>query len=78
MPGYLNQGIGTALLSEVEKVAKALNLSTLTVNSTITAKSFYEKNGFTCNGEPEYVGDILGEFPLIKYLKKVNTSILKS
>ena len=39
------------------------------VISTITAKNFYERNGFVENGEPEYVGNILGDFPLTKHLK---------
>lgn len=68
LPAYLYQGVGKALLKEIERIAKSSGIKVLSVVSTITAKTFYEKNGFVKNGEPEYVGDILGDFPLIKHL----------
>jgi histone acetyltransferase (RNA polymerase elongator complex component) len=52
----------------MERIAKLSGIQALSVVSTITAKNFYERNGFVKNGEPEYVGAILGDFPLIKHL----------
>ncbi len=68
LPGYLHRGIGTLLLDKIDKTARQLKLNEISVTSTITAKKFYEKNGFIENGEPKLVGNILGDFPLIKYL----------
>lgn len=68
LPGYIYKGVGKVLLKEIEHIAKSLGIKALSVVSTITAKNFYERNGFVKNGEPEYVGSILGDFPLIKHL----------
>lgn len=68
LSAYLYQGVGKALLNEMEQVARSSRIKALSVVSTITAKNFYERNGFVKNGEPEYVGAILGDFPLIKNL----------
>lgn len=58
--------MGTA--SSIEKHAKSLGLRNITTVSTITAKPFYERNGFLKNGDTLYVGEIPGDFPLIKAL----------
>lgn len=68
---YRYKGVGKVLLNEMEHIAKSSGIKTLSVISTITAKKFYERNGFVTNGEPAYVGDILGDFPLIKHLNRV-------
>ena len=68
LPEYKNQGIGKQLLNTLEKYAKTLGLRSIKTVSTITAKSFYERNGFVKNGDALYVGEILGDFPLIKEL----------
>lgn len=68
LPSYLYKGVGKFLLNEMEHVAKSNGIQALTAISTITAKSFYEKRGFIKNGEPGYVGSLLGDFPLIKAL----------
>lgn len=67
LPAYINQGVGKALLNELERIAKSSGIKALSVVSTITAKNFYERNGFVKSGEPEYVGSILGDFPLVKH-----------
>jgi GNAT superfamily N-acetyltransferase len=46
LPGYVKMGIGKALLNKLIQVAKRSKIKELTVNSTITAKPFYRKNGF--------------------------------
>lgn len=68
LPTHLHQGIGKSLLNKIQAAASELGLLTLSVISTITAKDFYERNGFIPNGAPEVVGPVLGDFPLIKYL----------
>ena len=68
LPAYIYKGIGKTLLKKMEHIAKLSGIKALSVVSTITAKNFYEKNGFVKSSEPEYVGTILGDFPLVKYL----------
>lgn len=68
LPAFIYKGIGKILLKKIEEIAQESGIKVLSVISTITAKKFYERNGFIKSGEPEYVGSILGEFPLIKHL----------
>ena len=68
LPSHIYKGVGKVLLKEMEHIAKSSGIQSLSVVSTITAKHFYERNGFIKSGEPEYVGAILGDFPLIKHL----------
>ncbi len=68
LPQYFRQGIGTVLLREVECYAADHSIHTITVDSTITAKEFYLKQGFVANGAPNKVANYLGEFPLRKSL----------
>lgn len=68
LSSHIYKGVGKILLKEMEHIAKLSGIKVLSVISTITAKNFYERNGFVKNGEPEYVGAIPGDFPLIKYL----------
>lgn len=44
--GMQQQGIGKALLNEIEKMATEHGISELTVASTVNAVGFYEKKGF--------------------------------
>lgn len=66
LPEYKNKGVGKKLLAGLESFAKSADLSEITVVSTITAKSFYERNGFEKQAEPLYTGNLLSDFPLIK------------
>lgn len=43
--------IGQALLKTLESKALELNLKRLRLHSTVTAKNFYERNGYTNLGE---------------------------
>ena len=45
------KGIGTALLKALESKARELGLKKLALHSTVTAKDFYEKNGYSNLGE---------------------------
>jgi N-acetylglutamate synthase-like GNAT family acetyltransferase len=46
-PGFQNRGIGSALLTKIESEAIGLGLSNLFADVSITAKSFFEKRGFS-------------------------------
>lgn len=65
-PGHLHRGIGKLLLEKFEEAAKFNNISEISVDSTITAKNFYLKNGFSLCGEQKIIGGIVGQFPMKK------------
>jgi len=68
LPEYLNRGIGKILLNKMEQDARRCGIKAIKVNSSITAKKFYFRNGFAEIGPPKYMGKILGEFPMRKIL----------
>lgn len=45
-PSVTGQGVGARLLAALERQARAWGLAMLTLDSTVTAKSFYERHGF--------------------------------
>jgi L-amino acid N-acyltransferase YncA len=66
LPEALHQGIGKKMLQALEAQAFASGVDHIRVVSSITAKAFYERNGYVSNGAPRPVGRIVGDFPLIK------------
>lgn len=66
LPEALHHGIGKRMLQALETHAIAFGLGHVDVVSTITAKAFYERNGYVSNGAPRHVGRIIGDFPLVK------------
>ena len=66
LPEFLFQGIGKKMLALMEKKIISTGIHEIIVVSSITAKPFYERNGYVKNGEPIRVGNIQGDFPLIK------------
>lgn len=66
IPEYFGKGAGAQMLAALEEWARSQGVPELRCMSTITAKHFYERNGFVLSGNPKYVGGILGEFPLSK------------
>jgi len=50
-PDYVGQGVGTALLKRLEEEAKKRGITKFSVTSTITAKAFYQKQGYKVLGE---------------------------
>jgi N-acetylglutamate synthase-like GNAT family acetyltransferase len=68
LPEYLQKGVGKALLHKIEAVARENSLTTLSARSTITAKTFYEKNGFTPIQDKTTDEVLLNEYPLEKRL----------
>ena len=48
---HQREGIGSALLAQVEKTANELELTEINVQSSITAKPFFEAQGFKLTGQ---------------------------
>ncbi|MBE9121416.1 GNAT family N-acetyltransferase [Tychonema sp. LEGE 07199] len=57
LPEFQNQGIGTKLIENLIVKAQAKNLKTLRLKSRINAIKFYQRIGFTEEGNPS---DFLG------------------
>lgn len=66
-PAYQGQGLGKKLVQEAEKFTHQKGFSCLTLHARETACSFYQKLGYTCEGERfEEVG--LPHFRFTKFL----------
>lgn len=48
---HQREGIGSALLAQLEKTANELELTEINVQSSITAKPFFEAHGFKLTGQ---------------------------
>jgi L-amino acid N-acyltransferase YncA len=72
LPEALHQSIGKRMLQALEAQAIASGVDHIEVVSSISAKSFYERNGYVSNGAPRYVGRIIGDYPLIKTMPHNN------
>ncbi len=68
-PTGLYQGYGKAMLQAMERQGVQWGLDALRLNSSITAKVFYERNGYRLTGEPKMFGSTLGDFPMAKKLE---------
>ncbi len=69
VPEALKQGYGKAMLQALEAQAIEWGVEAMRLHSSITAKAFYEGNGFALCGEPKLYGSTLGDFPLLKELR---------
>ena len=43
---YIGRGVGSALMKKAEQVIRRLGRKSMTVTSSLTARAFYEKQGF--------------------------------
>lgn len=50
---HMGLGIATALLARAEDACRAAGRSTMTVHSSLNARSFYERLGFVATEEPQ-------------------------
>lgn len=66
IPQVLHKGVGKNMLAKLEIHARLSRIKDIKAVSSLSAKDFYERNGYVQNGTPKYVGQILGDFPLIK------------
>lgn len=69
-PDFAKKGVATALLKQIEKHAEAEGLQRIFVESSITAKPFFEKHGFAVIKEQtvEIRGQQLTNFQMEKFL----------
>lgn len=56
VPEALGHGLGKAMLAEMERLARAQGHAKLALHSTITARTFYEAQGFQTLAEVEKLG----------------------
>lgn len=49
-PAWQSRGVGTRLLAQLERNAKALGIESLRVEASITGTSFYERHGYCRSG----------------------------
>ena len=68
LPEALYQGTGKRMLQSLEDHAVRTGIQQISLMSSIPARAFYERNGYVPAGEPEYVGPVLGHFPMSKDL----------
>jgi putative acetyltransferase len=68
---YQGQGIGTALMAHIHTLAEKQNITQLSADVSITAKSFFEFNGFkVVNHQAVPIrGQVLTNFKMIKTFK---------
>ena len=64
-PQFARQGIGTQLLAALEQTAITHNIKTLKVAASLTARSFYQRNGYRVMGESYLVA---GNGLRVKYI----------
>lgn len=57
-PAYQGQGIGTKMLDHLLKAAQAMDAKTFWFDARESALPFYERNGYTPEGERFFKGDI--------------------
>ena len=58
LPGYRNRGIGQKLLQYVLQVAANQKLENVYLHAQVSAITFYEKQGFTADGETFFEASI--------------------
>lgn len=66
---HLRKGVGSQLLKVAEDSLKKLGCQEITFESSITAKDFYEKNGYKVGKKVAYHGD--NDAPVFKMSKKL-------
>jgi GNAT superfamily N-acetyltransferase len=67
-PEVVRSGVGRALLGALEAHARQWNITHLTLNSSLAARSFYERCGYVSAGEPTPLCGILRCYPYAKTL----------
>jgi GNAT superfamily N-acetyltransferase len=64
------QGIGRALIRRIESEALSRGLAQLVLWSSGTARGFYERLGYTPNGEATTAYGVLKQYPYLKALRE--------
>lgn len=68
LPEALHRGIGKAMLLRLENEARAVGLREIWLNSSITARQFYLRNGYHPSGDPLLLLGAIRAYPLRKKL----------
>ncbi len=71
LPGYRNNGIGSALLQFILKNIETTNLNQVFLHAQTTAIKFYERQGFISHGDIFHEANI----PHREMLKKLNSNL---
>ena len=66
-PDHQGRGLGSALLAALESTAKARRQTQLTVKSSLTAATFYERQGYRRLGD-QLDGTFMPRVPMVKRL----------
>lgn len=66
LPGYIKKGIGEFIYENIENRLLNNGITKVIAYSTISARPFYLKMGFSSFGSPVKVGGFDGEYPLEK------------
>ena len=54
-PEATRQGVGSALVREIERAARERNLTFLELDSSVTAEPFYRAHGYEVRGQGEHI-----------------------
>ncbi len=73
VPEVLHQGVGKRLLTAMEQQASTLGHAHVCLESSVTARDFYLRNGYHSNGASTHRNQITG-FPMIKYFENQQPS----
>ena len=66
VPEVQHLGVGKAMLTAIEAQVASWGLKSTQLESTLSAKSFYERNGYSSAGEPVVVFAAQRAFPMRK------------
>ena len=66
VPEVKGAGVGYQLLSHLEAWGRDEGHRRFSTVSTVTARAFYERQGYRLAGEPVYVGETVVEYPMVK------------
>jgi len=67
-PGFTRLGVGRRLLLAMEAQARHWRLGSVHLQSSLTARDFYERCGYVASGEPVGVFGVLRGYPYAKAL----------
>ncbi|MEH2365736.1 GNAT family N-acetyltransferase [Nostoc sp.] len=70
-PSFGRSGVGTAILQELERLAREQKLSELHLNASLNAEPFYQVNGYMNEGFEEHTLRYGRKMPSIRMRKKL-------
>ncbi|MDZ8084378.1 MAG: GNAT family N-acetyltransferase [Nostoc sp. DedQUE12b] len=70
-PSFGRSGVGTAILQELERLARERGLSELHLNASLNAEPFYQVNGYINEGFEEHILRSGRKMPSVRMRKKL-------